>query len=88
MSSRPKDPVPVDMTPLTTGDHWAVCACCHRKPRRANRVPLAVWFGKATFQAPAICLCAVCLTSALFKLGFRDTASFADIRDFRKREVH
>lgn len=40
---------------------WASCAGCHS---RIGSRP-AVWLGRPSFQAPAVCVCADCLRAAL-----------------------
>jgi len=55
---------------LTRAEGWARCAACKGQPRKDRGVPLAVWIGRPSLQAPAVCVCHVCLTSALVGLGF------------------
>lgn len=61
-------PLP-DIEPLSRSDRSALCACCHRRPRRDDGQPLAVWMGKPSLRAPAVCVCHVCLAMALFRIG-------------------
>ena len=80
MSRKIHLPPPPDLAPLTSSqqDRLALCACCHTRPRRVDRVPLAVWFGKPSFRAPAVCICHVCLTIALLAIGV-EPADFAEV---------
>ena len=57
------------VSPLAPKDGWARCASCGGKPRRVKRRPQAVWIGWSLFEAPAMCVCAVCLCAGLERLG-------------------
>jgi len=57
------------VAPLDPKDGWARCASCGGKPRRVKRRPQAVWIGWSLFEAPAMCVCAVCLCAGLERLG-------------------
>jgi hypothetical protein len=61
----PTEPPAIDL--LTRSDQDAVCVGCRQAPRRHDGVPLAAWIGR-----PRVCICHVCLTTALIELGFID----------------